>query len=486
MPINSSFSNEEANITISVITSGAAPASPSSVIMNKKSCEHHQEPAGATSCKQQQQGGMALVSSSAPLSSEEIFYAMMNGESIDPTSATNSSGDYSSSAATNSHPAPAASNMTIGMSSLDSSSRLTLDVLTDALLLEDASRHTSTKSIMKSSRSCASKANLDDEPVDQSESDNHAEEEDDMVGALASACWASTSNADPFDATTTQPPKDDDEGEDASSSFTANEDSVFYRFAHHVRTQYELREKAEKFRDCVDIRDRTYNLTVYKNCFIGSEAVDAMIYTGLVTTREEGVALGRQLAKEQNLFKHVRGRHLFKDEYIFYKFRHGNGDESSTFNLGSASSHSDSDSVADSDDGTVSSNNDTDKFGIEDSADFKSVSSKSVSSHRPNKRLTQMATLFRESADVRDRKFRMKTFKQCFVGREIVDALVNKGVVSTRKEAVQFGRTLAKELDLFEHVTGDHAFCDEYLFFRFNDSGVQQDKRVLPIALATL
>ena len=97
-----------------------------------------------------------------------------------------------------------------------------------------------------------------------------------------------------------------------------------------------------------------------------------------------------------------------------------------------------------------------------------------------------MAALFRECVDVRDRRFRMKTYKQCFVGSEVVDMLVNTRVVSTRKEAVQFGRTLAKELDLFSHVTGEHAFCDDYLFFRFHDAGVKQDKRVLPMTLATL
>ena len=47
----------------------------------------------------------------------------------------------------------------------------------------------------------------------------------------------------------------------------------------------ELGEKAEKFKECVDVRDRTYRMMTHKNCFIGAEAVDAMVYTGLAASR---------------------------------------------------------------------------------------------------------------------------------------------------------------------------------------------------------
>jgi hypothetical protein len=50
----------------------------------------------------------------------------------------------------------------------------------------------------------------------------------------------------------------------------------------------------------------------------------------------------------------------------------------------------------------------------------------------------------------------------------VVDALVDYGVVRTRKEAVEYGRIVARELNLFHHESGDHAFCDDYLFFRFH------------------
>jgi hypothetical protein len=53
---------------------------------------------------------------------------------------------------------------------------------------------------------------------------------------------------------------------------------------------------------------------------------------------------------------------------------------------------------------------------------------------------------------------------------DAIDALVENRLAKTRKEAVELGRNLARELGLFHHVTGDHAFCDDYLFFRFSDA----------------
>ena len=49
-----------------------------------------------------------------------------------------------------------------------------------------------------------------------------------------------------------------------------------------------------------------------------------------------------------------------------------------------------------------------------------------------------------------------------------MDAIVDAGIASTRQNAVQLGRALARDLGLFSHVTDEFAFSDEYIFFRFN------------------
>jgi len=73
---------------------------------------------------------------------------------------------------------------------------------------------------------------------------------------------------------------------------------------------------------------------------------------------------------------------------------------------------------------------------------------------------------FKQNVQIEDRKYHLKTYKECFVGKEAVDYLVNSGAAATRQDAVELGRALQSTY-LFEHVTRDHQFADEYLFYRF-------------------
>ncbi|MBT9312346.1 mechanosensitive ion channel domain-containing protein [Leptothoe kymatousa] len=68
----------------------------------------------------------------------------------------------------------------------------------------------------------------------------------------------------------------------------------------------------------IDIQDRRFRLTVYANCFIGSEAVTWLTRTQNAT-REAAVRLGQALI-EQGICHHVTDEHPFKDEYLFYRF----------------------------------------------------------------------------------------------------------------------------------------------------------------------
>jgi pyruvate/2-oxoglutarate dehydrogenase complex dihydrolipoamide dehydrogenase (E3) component len=80
--------------------------------------------------------------------------------------------------------------------------------------------------------------------------------------------------------------------------------------------------------------------------------------------------------------------------------------------------------------------------------------------------LGALAAAFKEGVELKDRKYHMKTYQQCFVGSEAVDYLLNSGEASNREDAVQIGRAL-EAMHLFEHCTRDHQFSDDYLFFRF-------------------
>ena len=80
--------------------------------------------------------------------------------------------------------------------------------------------------------------------------------------------------------------------------------------------------------------------------------------------------------------------------------------------------------------------------------------------------LSALAAAFKSNVEVKDRKYHLKAYPQCFIGSEAVDYLIESGHAITREDAVDLGRAL-QACHLFEHVTRDHQFQDNYLFFRF-------------------
>jgi hypothetical protein len=64
--------------------------------------------------------------------------------------------------------------------------------------------------------------------------------------------------------------------------------------------------------------DRRHLLTVYRDCFVGAEAVDWLV-RHLEIGRDEAVRVGAALT-EQGLVAHVLGEHGFHDARYFYRF----------------------------------------------------------------------------------------------------------------------------------------------------------------------
>eukprot|EP00986_Skeletonema_menzelii_P000439 scaffold128_cov140-Skeletonema_menzelii.AAC.15 len=85
--------------------------------------------------------------------------------------------------------------------------------------------------------------------------------------------------------------------------------------------------------------------------------------------------------------------------------------------------------------------------------------------------LDQVAVRFKAGVTIKDRSYRLSKYPSCFVGREAVDFMVNDGITATRDEAVKLGQSIMTELGIFEHVTRDHQFADDYLFYHFVDRG---------------
>lgn len=81
---------------------------------------------------------------------------------------------------------------------------------------------------------------------------------------------------------------------------------------------------------------------------------------------------------------------------------------------------------------------------------------------------------------IRDRKYRLRTYRSCFQGNETVDWMVRSKRCDDRLTAVRIMRTLQK-WSFFHHVCDDHNFKDEQLFYRFrrDDDSIESQKDLL-------
>ncbi len=84
--------------------------------------------------------------------------------------------------------------------------------------------------------------------------------------------------------------------------------------------------------------------------------------------------------------------------------------------------------------------------------------------------LTAICDQMRATPDlVRDRRWRLRQFKACFVGSEAVTWLVEQ-LRLNRAEAVALGQQ-CQDLGLFRHVLDEQAFADADYFYRFRADG---------------
>ncbi|KAI0558906.1 Pyridine nucleotide-disulfide oxidoreductase [Gracilaria domingensis] len=82
--------------------------------------------------------------------------------------------------------------------------------------------------------------------------------------------------------------------------------------------------------------------------------------------------------------------------------------------------------------------------------------------------LGDLAARFRNNVTVKDRHYRLQTYKQCFVGSEAVQWLVTSGTAHSRADAVRLG-LMMQQAGIIEHYLRDHDFKDEDLFYKFID-----------------
>ncbi|MGB3613881.1 MAG: mechanosensitive ion channel domain-containing protein [Elainellaceae cyanobacterium] len=85
-------------------------------------------------------------------------------------------------------------------------------------------------------------------------------------------------------------------------------------------SESDIRELVVEMRSTggIDRRDRRYHLRLFKQCFVGSEAVTWLVQTQK-TTREQAVTIGQMLV-DRCIVHHVTDEHPFIDDYLFYRF----------------------------------------------------------------------------------------------------------------------------------------------------------------------
>ena len=78
---------------------------------------------------------------------------------------------------------------------------------------------------------------------------------------------------------------------------------------------------AHRLRQVIEIKDRSYGFPpkTYLQCFVGSEAVRALIDENVAADEDDAVRLGNMLLSA-GVFHHVVREHPFKNETIFYRF----------------------------------------------------------------------------------------------------------------------------------------------------------------------
>ena len=75
----------------------------------------------------------------------------------------------------------------------------------------------------------------------------------------------------------------------------------------------------------------------------------------------------------------------------------------------------------------------------------------------------------KENISVRDRKYRLKVYEECFVGHDCIDFLQEYLQLAKRKEAVRIAQHMNNTLHFCEHVNNEHKIKDENFFYRFTD-----------------
>jgi hypothetical protein len=273
-----------------------------------------------------------------------------------------------------------------------------------------------------------------------------------------------------------------------------------------VSIKKSLAEIAQLLEKRVEVKDRRYRLKTYREAFIGVDAVDCL-HAILVDvddkfTREHAILVGRELARKFDLFEHVTKDHLLKDDYIMYRFQSSRRTP--------PTEESDDEVFLDGllikGEGSVDLGHgideDVDEVGMlgylcelhcpfnqkpklpprplsppargatSNSSGSRSPETSRSSSPAPFARTARRSFFqsihfsnvdmeaavgtFEMGVEVKNHRHHGRVYKNVFVGSDAIDFLIASRLAPSRQQAEIIGRELAKEFNLFQHVSGSH------------------------------
>lgn len=77
--------------------------------------------------------------------------------------------------------------------------------------------------------------------------------------------------------------------------------------------------------------------------------------------------------------------------------------------------------------------------------------------------------------DIKDRRYRVKIYKSCFVGNQCVAWLIENKIAENEQKAVEIGNQLM-DRGIIAHVTKDHRFLNKNYFYKFNKQKMAQEQ----------
>lgn len=163
----------------------------------------------------------------------------------------------------------------------------------------------------------------------------------------------------------------------------------------------------------LDIRDRSWRMRIYPQCFTGTAATD-WLERRFRVHRAQAVQIGEALG-QLGLVVHVLQEHPFRDEELF--FRIATSPQADAVDLGAAAA----------------------------------------------------ALLGPGGVQVADRSWRGTPYPQCWIGSEAVDRLCSLLGLGRHDAWIVLQRL--EQFGLFEHVSGERPMIDGHFFYRFTDAG---------------